>query len=67
MLTKKTGNYASLLVVTPLVRMTNNQIMEVEAMNLNACNLARKLVCLEDIEECKFDVICVSPESTTDK
>ena len=41
--------------------------MEVEAMNLTAWYLAKKLVCLEDIEGGKFDVICASAESATDK
>ena len=40
--------------------------MDVEAMNLTACNLARKLACLEDIEGNKFVVVCASAESVTD-
>ena len=45
----------------------NDQIMDVEAMNLTACNLAQKLACLEDIEGNKFLVVCASAESVTDK
>ena len=41
--------------------------MEVEANNFTACNLAQKLVCLEDIEEGKFVVVYASAESVTDK
>ena len=41
--------------------------MDVEAMNLAAWYLAQKLVCLEDIEGGKFNVVCVSVESATDK
>ena len=41
--------------------------MEVEAMNLTAWYLAQKLICLEDIEGGKFDVVCASAESATDK
>ena len=64
---KRARNNVPLLVITPLVKIANNQIMEVEAMNLTACNLAQKLVCLEDIDGSKFDVVYISPESTTDK
>ena len=35
-------------------------------MNLTACNLAQKLVCLEDIEGGKFVVVYASVESATD-
>ena len=41
--------------------------MEVEAMNLTAWYLGQKLACLEDIEGGKFDVVCASVESVTDK
>ena len=41
--------------------------MEVEANNFTACNLAQKLVCLEDIEGGKFVVVYASEESATDK
>ena len=41
--------------------------MEVESMNFTAWYLAQKLVCLEDIEGGKFDVVCASAESATDK
>lgn len=61
------GNYASLLVITPLVSIKNDQIMEAEAMNLAACNLAEKLDSLEDIEEGKFDVVYAPAESAIDK
>ena len=44
----------------------NNQIMEVEANNFTACNLAQKLVCLEYIEGAKFVVVYASAESATD-
>ena len=45
----------------------NKQIMEFEANNFTSCNLAQKLVCLEDIEEGKFVVVYASAESATDK
>ena len=35
-------------------------------MNLIAWYLAQKLVCLEDIEGGKFDVLCASAKSATD-
>ena len=54
-----------MLVITPLFRIINDQVMEVEASNLTACNLAQKLLCL-DIEGGKFDVY-TSAESATDK
>ena len=58
---KRAGNYASLLVITPLVRVINDQIREVKTMNLIACNLAQKLVRLEEVKEDKFDVfLCIS-------
>ena len=57
LLAKRAGNYASLLIITPLVSIINDQIMEVEAMNLTASNLAQKLVSLEDIEGGKFDIV----------
>ena len=41
--------------------------MEVEATNLTAWYLAQKLVCLEDIEGGKFDVVCALAESATDE
>ena len=41
--------------------------MEVEARNLTACSLAQKLVCLEDFEGGKFDVVYASAECATDK
>ena len=44
-----------------------NQIMEVKAINLTACYLAQKLVCLQDIEEGKFDVVYALAESATVK
>ena len=58
-----------MLVIMSLFRIIiiSDQIMEVEAMNLTAWYLAKKLVCLEDIEGGKFDVICASAESATDK
>ena len=42
--------------------------MEVEASNYNltACNLAQKLVCLEDIEGDKFVVVYALAESAKD-
>ena len=40
--------------------------MEVKAMNLIAWYLAQKLVCSENIEGVKFDVVCASAESSTD-
>ena len=55
-----------LLGLTPLFRIINDQVMEVEASNLTACNLAEKLLCL-DIERGKFDVVYASAESATDK
>ena len=65
LLAKRAGYSASLLVITPLVSIINNQIMEVEAMNLTACNLAQKLDCLQDIEGGKFEVVYASAESAT--
>ena len=41
--------------------------MKVEALNLTAWYLAQKLVCLEDMEGGKFDVVCASAESATGK
>ena len=43
--------------------------MEVEANNFTACNLAQKLICLEDvdIEGDKFVVCFASAESAIDK
>ena len=67
LLAKSAVNSASLLVITPLVSIINDQIMEVEAMNLTACNLAQKLDSLQDIEGGKFDVVYASAESATDK
>ena len=67
LLAKRAGNYASLLVITPLVSIINDQVMEVEAMNLTACNLAQKLGNLEDIERGNFNVVYASAESATDK
>ena len=58
---------ASFLVITPLFSIINDQVMEVEAMNLTACNLAQKLGNLEDIEGGNFNVIYASAESATDK
>ena len=55
-----------MLVITPLFRIINDQVMKVEASNLTACNLAQKLLCL-DIEGGKFDVVYASAESATDK
>ena len=57
LLAKRAGNYASLLVITPLVSIINDQLMEVETMNLTACNLAQKLGNLEDIEGGNFNVV----------
>ena len=67
LLAKRAVNFASLLVITPLVSIINDQIMEVEAMNLTACNLAQKLDSLQDIEGGKFDVVFALAESATDK
>ena len=67
LLAKRAGYSASLLVITPLVSIINDQIMEVEAMNLTACNLAQKLDTLQDIEGGKFEVVYASAESATDK
>ncbi|XP_068680332.1 uncharacterized protein [Montipora foliosa] len=66
LLAKRAGNYASLLVISPLVSIINDQVMEVEAMNLTACNLAQKLGNLEDIEGGNFNVYA-SAESATDR
>ena len=51
-----------IIVITPLLRIISDQVMEVEAMNLTAWYLAQKLVCLKDIEGGKFDVVCASVE-----
>ena len=67
LLAKRAGYSASLLVITPLVSIINDQIMEVEAMNLTACNLAQTLDSLQDIEGGKFEVVYASAESATDK
>ena len=48
LLAKQAGNYASLLGITLLVSIINDQIMEVKVMNLTACNLAQKLVRFDD-------------------
>ena len=58
-----------MLVIMSLFRIIiiSDQIMEVEAMNLTAWYLAQTLICLEDIEGGKFDVVCASAESATDK
>ena len=66
LLANRAGNYATLLVTTSHVIIINKDI-EVEAMNLTACKLAQKLVCLEEIEKDKFDVVFGSVESATDK
>ena len=55
------------IICLSLFRIINDEIMEDEAMNLTACNLAQKLACLEDIEGAKLDVVCASAESVTDK
>ena len=52
--------------VQSLFRIINGQIMEVEANNFTACNLARKLACLEDIEGGKFVVVYAPAKSATD-
>ena len=67
LLAKRAEYSACLLVITPLVSIINDQIMEVEAMNLTACNLAQKLDTLQDIEGGKFEVVYASAESATDK
>ena len=67
LLAKRAGYSASLLVITPLVSIINDQIMEVEAMNLMARNLAQKLDSLQDIERGTFEVVYASAESATDK
>ena len=56
-----------MLLITPLFRIINDQITEGEAMNLAARYLTQKLVCLEDIKRGKFDIVCASAESATDK
>ena len=48
-----------------MVSIINDQIMEVEAMNLTACNLAQKLDSLQDIEGGKFEVVYASAGSAT--
>ena len=55
------------IVCLSLFRIINDQIMEVEANNFTACNLAQKLVYLEDIEGGKFVVVSASAESATNK
>ena len=67
LLAKRAGYSASLLVITPLVSIINDQIMEVEAMNLTARNFAQKLDSLQDIEGGTFEVVYASAESATDK
>ena len=46
-----------MLVITHLFRIISDQNMVVEDMNFTAWYLAQKLVCLEDIEGGKFDVV----------
>ena len=61
------------LVITPLIRIVNDQLIKVEAMamNVTARYLVQKLVCLfvclEDIEGGKFDVVNASAEDAPDK
>ena len=44
----------------PLFRIIRDQIMEGEGMHLTAGYLAQRLVCLEDIEGGKFDLVFAS-------
>ena len=61
------GNFSALLVITPLTSIIKDQIIEVESLNLSACNLTEKLDNLQDIEEGKYDVVYASAASATDK
>lgn len=61
------GNFACLLVITPLTSIVKDQIIEVESLNLSGCNLTEKLDKLEDIEDIKFDIVYASAESAIDK
>ena len=54
------------IICLSLNRIINDQIMEVEAINLTARNLAQKVVCLEDIEGGNFVVVYASGESAID-
>ena len=54
------------IICLSLSRIINDQIMEVEAKTLTACNLDQKLVFLEGIEGAIFVVVYASAESAID-
>ena len=56
-----------IILTTPLFRIINDQVMEVEAIKSTTCNLVQELVCLKDIEEGRVDVVSASAESATDE
>lgn len=56
----------TMLVITHLASIFNDQIIEGEAINLTVYNLAQKLVCLEGITGGKFDVVFRLVESAVD-
>ena len=56
LLAERTRNYAPYVTHNAFFIIINDY-MEVEAMNWTTCNLVQKLVCLEDIEGGKLDVV----------
>ncbi len=64
--TARSGNFTGLLVITPLVSIIRDQIMEIQSLNLSGCNLSEKLDCLEDIEGGQFNIVYASAESAID-
>ena len=68
LLARRAKNQAAcVLVICPLTSIINDQIQEVEAMGLCACNLSEKLSDLTDIEQGKFAIVYSSAEIAIDK
>ena len=65
LLPKRAGNYASHASVLPEL-LTTRLWKSRPLINLTTCNLAQKVVCLEDIEGGKFVVVYASAESAKD-
>ena len=58
--------FSSVLVISPLQSIIQDQVVEVNSMEMTACDLNEKLNSLDDIHQGKCNIIYTSAEATMD-
>ena len=56
--------FSSIIVISPLQSIIQDQVVEVNSMGMMACDVNEKLNCLNEIHQGKFNIIYTSAEAT---